>query len=107
VAILLFGFDLSSAPGGFALVMVISLIGFAAVGTLFAAAVSSTRLRGGLLAMLVFPITLPQVIASTKLLIAMFRDGEPLGGMGLAVLIAFDAVFLVVSWLIFECVLEP
>jgi heme exporter protein B len=107
VAILLFGFDLSAAPGGFALVMVLGIIGFAAVGTLFAAAVSSTRLQGGLLAMLVFPITLPLVIASTQMLIAMFRDGEPLGGVGLAVLVAFDAIFLVVSWLVFERVLEP
>jgi heme exporter protein B len=107
VAVVLFGFDLSAAPVGFATVVVISMIGFAAVGTLFAAAVSSTRLQGGLLAMLVFPIVLPLVIASTQLLVAMFRDGEPLGGMGLAVLVVFDAVFLVVSWLIFECVLEP
>jgi hypothetical protein len=30
-----------------------------------------------------------------------------LGGVGLAVLVAFDAIFLVVSWLVFERVLEP
>jgi len=98
---------LAAAPGGFALVMGIGIVGFAAVGTLFAAAVSSTRLQGGLLAMLVFPITLPLVIASTQMLVATFRDGEPLGGVGLAVLVAFDAIFLVVSWLVFERVLEP
>lgn len=91
----------------FAAVMALAILGFAAVGTLFAAAVSSTRLQGGLLAMLIFPVTLPLVIASTKMLVAMFRDGEPLGGLGLGVLIAFDAVFLVVSWLVFESVLEP
>ena len=44
VAVILFGFNLSAAPGEFALVMALSMIGFAAVGTLFAAAVSSTRL---------------------------------------------------------------
>jgi heme exporter protein CcmB len=107
VAILLFGFDLSAAPLDFAAVMVISMIGFAAVGTLFAAAVASTRLQGGLLALLVFPVTLPLVIASTQLLVAVFRDGEPLGGLGLGILVAFDAVFLVVSWLVFETILEP
>lgn len=107
VAILFFGFDLSAAPLGFAAVMAISMVGFAAVGTLFAAATASTRLQGGLLAMLVFPISLPLVIASTQLLVSMFRDGEPLGGLALGVLVAFDAVFLVVSWLVFECVLEP
>ncbi|MFO8013263.1 MAG: hypothetical protein R6X20_08155, partial [Phycisphaerae bacterium] len=73
----------------------------------FSAAVSSTRLQGGLLALLAFPVTLPLVIASTRLLIGMFRDGQPLGGMALAILAAFDVVFLVVSWVVFECVLEP
>ena len=87
--------------------MSLAMLGFAAVGTLFAAVVSSTRLQGGLLAMVVFPITLPLVIASTQLLLGVFRDGKPLGGSGLAVLVAFDVIFLVVSWLVFEWVLEP
>ncbi len=107
VAILLFGFDLSPAPGGFVLVTFLSMTGFAAVGTLFAAASSSTRLQGGLLAILVFPICLPVVVTSTQLLIGMFRDGRPLSHQGLGVLIAFDAIYLVVSWLAFERILEP
>ena len=57
--VLFFHFDLSIAPGAFAAVMALSLLGFAAVGTLFASVVSSTRLQGGLLAMMVFPIALP------------------------------------------------
>jgi heme exporter protein CcmB len=107
VAIVLFGFDLSAAPGAFAMVMAVSMIGFAAVGTLFAAATSSTRLQGGLLAMVIFPISLPLVITSTQLLMRIFRDGEPLNMGGLGVLIAFDAIFLVASWIVFEMVLEP
>jgi heme exporter protein B len=107
VAIVLFNFDLSAAPFSFAAVMVISMIGFAAVGTLFSAAVSSIKMQGGLLAMMVFPVNLPLVVASTKLMINLFRDGVPIGGMGLAILIAFDVVFLVASWLVFELLLEP
>ncbi len=107
VAVVLFGFDLSAAPGQFAAVMVLSMLGFAAVGTLFAAAVSSSRLAGGLLAMVVFPIALPLVVASTQLLLRLFRDGESIGGAGLAVLLAFDAIYLAVSWIVFELVLEP
>lgn len=106
-AIVLFHFDLSAAPGAFVLVMALSLTGFAAVGTLFAALVSSTRLQGGLLAMLVFPISLPLVITSTQLLVKVFRDGQELTTSGLAVLGAFDLIFLVASWLVFEIVLEP
>jgi len=69
--------------------------------------VSSSRLQGGLLALVVFPLALPLVIASTQLMLRVFRDGERLGGQALTVLIAFDVIFLVVSWLLFEMVLEP
>jgi hypothetical protein len=47
------------------------------------------------------------VIASTDQMMAMFRDGRAPGGAGLNILIAFDAIFLVTSWLVFELVLEP
>ena len=107
VAIVLFRFDLSAHPLGFALIMALGMVGFAAVGTLFAAAVSSTRLQGGLLAMLVFPLTLPVVIVSTQMMRRLFQEGEPLGGTGLATLLAFDVIFLVLSWVVFELVLEP
>ncbi len=107
VGILFFGFDLSPAPGGFVLIILISMAGFAAVGTLFAALVSSSRLAGGLLALVIFPVILPLVIASTQQMTAMFRDGASPGGTGMTILLAFDAIFLVTSWLVFEVVLEP
>jgi len=107
VAVVLFRFDLSAAPGGFAAVTLLSMIGFATVGTLFAAVTSSSRLQGGLLAVLVFPICLPLVITSTQLLTGMFRDGLALDSPGVGILASFDAVYLVVSWLAFERVLEP
>jgi ABC-type transport system involved in cytochrome c biogenesis permease component len=87
--------------------MAISLVGFAAVGTLFAAVVSSTRLQGGLLAMMIFPVALPLVMVSTQLMLRTFRDGLPPGADAIGVIVAFDAIFLVVSWLVFEWVLEP
>ena len=107
VGILFFHLDLSPAPLGFALIIAISMLGLAAVGTLFAALVSSSRLQGGLLSLVIFPVILPLVIASTQQMTAMFRDGQAPGGTGLAVLVAFDAIFLVTSWLVFELLLEP
>lgn len=107
VGILFFGFDLSAAPLTFVTVMILSILGFAAVGTLFAAVVSSTRLQGGLLAMMVFPITLPLVIASTQMMVRTFRDGVSPGAGSIGTLAAFDVIFLVVSWIVFEWVLEP
>ncbi|HEY8666760.1 MAG TPA: heme exporter protein CcmB [Tepidisphaeraceae bacterium] len=105
--VLFFGFDLSAAPGTFAGIMVLSMIGFAAVGTLFAAIVSSTRLQGGLLAMMIFPVALPLVIASTQMMIKRYRDGIAPEAGSIGILVAFDAIFLVVSWVVFEWVLEP
>jgi heme exporter protein B len=107
VAIVLFNFDLSAAPGGFIIITVLSMIGFAAVGTLFSAATSSTTLQGGLLAILVFPICLPLVVTSTKMLSGLFVEGHPLDAQGLGILFAFDGVYLVISWLAFERILEP
>lgn len=107
VAIVLFRFDLSAHPGAFILVMALGTTGFAAVGTLFAAAVSSTRLQGGLLAMLVFPLCLPVVIVSTQIMRRVFEQGESVMSGGLATLAACTAVYLVASWIVFELVIEP
>ena len=107
VAVVLFGFDLSAAPWQFVMIMAMSILGFSAVGTLFAAVVSSTRLQGGLLAIVVLPLALPLVIASTQMMIQLFRDGKPIGGTGLTVLLAADVLYLVTSWLVFELILEP
>ena len=105
--VLFFGFDLSSAPLTFAGVMALSIVGFAAVGTLFSAMISSSRLQGGFLAMMIFPITLPLVLVSTQLMMRTFRDNLPVSGSAIGVLVAFDLIFLTVSWLVFEWILEP
>ena len=110
VAILFFNFDLSAAPLTFSAVMLLGFVGFAAVGTLFAAAVSSSRLQGGLLAMVIFPICLPLVIASTQIITRLHESGagaDRMQGSALAVLVAFDVIYLIVSWLVFELILEP
>ena len=104
--VLFFNFDLSAAPWTFAMVVGISMIGFAAIGTLFAAVVSSSRLQGGLLALMIFPVTLPLVIVSTRLLTRIFRDGQGLDGQTLGILIAFDVIFIATSWLVFDLGLE-
>jgi heme exporter protein CcmB len=107
VGIVFFSFDLSAAPIGFLAIVALSMLGFAAVGTLFSAVVSSSRLQGGFLALAVFPLTLPLVLTSTRLMTRLYEDGQPFSGSAFAVLLAFDAIFLAVSWVAFEWVLEP
>lgn len=107
VAIVLFHFDLSAAFGGFVIVMALGIFGFASLGTLFAAAASSSKLQGGLLSIMVFPLCLPVVVVSTLALIDMYGNGKPLSAGCLGTLIAFDVMYLMVSWLVFERILEP
>ncbi|MBL9120837.1 MAG: heme exporter protein CcmB [Phycisphaerae bacterium] len=111
VAVALFRFDLSAAFGSFAMIMSLGMIGFAAIGTLFAAAVSSSRLQGGLLAMLVFPLCLPIVIMSTQVMRHAFAsqpDPASAGwGSGITMLALADIIYLASSWIVFELVLEP
>lgn len=107
IAIMLFRFQLRVPVAEFALVIALGMLGFAAVGTLFSAAVSSTRLQGGLLTIIVFPLTLPVVIMTTQILRRRQEVGGTLDPQGLLSLALFDVVFLIASWLIFEFVLEP
>jgi ABC-type transport system involved in cytochrome c biogenesis permease component len=57
--------------------------------------------------MLVFPLSLPVVIVSTQMMRRLFDEAGDLSNAGVAMLGAFDLIFLVVGWLFFEAVLEP
>jgi heme exporter protein B len=107
VAVVLFRFDLSAAPFSFVRLTVLSMIGFAAIGTLFAVTTCSSRLQGGLLSLLVFPLCLPLVLASSRAMLDRFADAPPRAVSGEGIIIAFDVVFVVAGWLMFELVLEP
>ena len=88
-------------------VLLLGLIGFAAIGTLFAAVSLRTRAREVLLPLLMLPLATPLFIAgveaSTQLL-----DGQPLQTVThwLNLIAAFDVVFLVLGWLTFEYAVE-
>lgn len=88
------------------LVVITGTLGFAAVGTLFAAIAVNTRTREVMLPVLLFPIVVPLIIAavkSTEALVATDAAGDaPWVGM----LAAYAAIFLVASTLTFEYVVE-
>lgn len=107
VGMLFFGFDLSAAPGAFAAVVGLSLVGYAGVGTLFSGVTSASGAQGGLLALLVFPLSLPLVITSTQVLAGVMDRGEALDLGGLGLIAVFDVIFLTASWMVFELVVEP
>ncbi len=100
-------FDVSILNPALWLIVVLGTVGFVAVGTLFAAMTVSTRAREAMLPLLLFPITVPVLIAACKST-GQVLDGQPLSEVysWLRLLLAFDIIFTVIALLGFEYVLE-
>ena len=82
-------------------------LGFAAVGTLFAAMLLRSRGRDVLLPVLLYPITIPVIIAGvrgTAALISPEPDLE-MAGAWIGMLLFFDVVFITLALWTFEPVM--
>jgi heme exporter protein CcmB len=79
-------------------------MGFAAVGTLFAAMLVRARSRDVLLPILLYPITIPVMIAGVRGTAALLASppDEPTATMWLGILAAFDVVFTTLALWTFE-----
>jgi heme exporter protein B len=91
----------------FILVTVLGTVGFAGVGTLFSAIAVHTRAREVMLPILLFPIVVPLMIAAVKITGGLL-DNQPLSEMRnwLNLLVGFDVIFLTVSYMTFDYVVE-
>ncbi len=89
------------------LVIVLGTLGFAGVGTLFSAIAVHTRAREVMLPILLFPIVVPLMIAAVKITGGLL-DGQSLSEMRnwLNLLVGFDIIFLTVSYMTFDYVVE-
>jgi len=126
VPIAVISFNLHIAGGWLRLVAVLLLgnLGISSIGTLFSAAVQLTRTRGSLLSIVVLVILMPMMIPATFALLVLFgampeeaqnlasvRGSGTLTFVGsfkaaIGYMLAFDAVFVVASWLLFGVVVE-
>ena len=91
-------------PGYLLVLLATGTLGFAAVGTLFAAMLLRTRSRGVLLPILLYPITFPVLIAGVGGTVALIQS-EPnldLARFWAAILVFFDVVFLTLALWTFE-----
>lgn len=90
-----------------ALIVVLGTLGFAGVGTLFSAMTANTRAREVMLPLLLFPVALPLVLAAVKATAGVL-DGASLGEVAnwLNLLIGYDVIFLTISYLTFDYVVE-
>jgi len=91
----------------FFLVLLLGTVGYAAVGTILAAVAANTTMREVLLPVLLFPVSVPIVIGAAESTRLLF-DVDPLSSpwIWIRVLLVFAVVFLFVSWLTFEYVIE-
>jgi heme exporter protein B len=98
-------FDLNLIQPALLLTIFLGTVGIAAVGTLLSAIAVNTRAREVMLPVLLFPIVLPAVISAVKVT-AGILDGLPMSDLTpwLRLLIGFDIIFLVVSYMTFDYV---
>jgi heme exporter protein B len=97
---------LRSLPG-LVLVMVLATFGFSVIGTLVSAMSLGTRLRELLLPVLLFPLVVPVLIAAVKATAGLLGGGGTAAITGwVKLLIAFDLIFFIASFLTFEYLVE-
>jgi heme exporter protein B len=93
--------------GGLFLVILLGAWGYVSIGTLLASMAVQARTRDILLPILLFPVTIPLLVAAVK------ASGGYLNGLEMVeispwinLLVVFDLVFTAVSFLVFDSVVE-
>ncbi|MFC2059767.1 heme exporter protein CcmB [Chloroflexota bacterium] len=88
-------------------ITVLATVGFVAIGTLFSALAVNTRAREMVLPILFLPLIVPVIICAVEAS-GQALSGEPWSSLSpwLQIIIAFDAIFLVVSFWLFSFVIE-
>jgi heme exporter protein B len=101
---LLFHLRLTAAPLLMLGLLIAGTVGFAAVGTLFAAMLVRARSRDVLLPVLLYPITIPVIIAGVRGTVSLIEPEADLAlaQMWLSILVFFDIVFVTLSLWTFE-----
>jgi len=103
----LFRSPLGAQPARLAALLATGTVGFAAVGTLFAAMLVRARSRDVMLPILLYPMTIPVMIAGVRGTSALLQSPPDTAtvAMWIAILSAFDVVFVTLSLWTFEPVM--
>ena len=102
LCLLFFNLDLGAGVAHLALVMALGGLGFAIVGTVFAAMLLRTTSRDVLLPVVLYPILVPMIMAGTKATAALLGNDPGGAWFWTKFLGAYDAAFAVVALWTFE-----
>ena len=104
---LFFNVDLAPVLPALALVIALGTVGFAAIGTLFAAMTAQARARELLFPVLLLPVLVPVLLGTVKATEAVLLH-EPLADVAhwLKLLVAADVIYVVAGLLTFDFILE-
>ena len=104
---LLFQAPLLRHPFWLVVILLTGTLGFAAVGTLFAAMLVRARSRDVLLPVLLYPITVPVIIAGVRATAALLQPelDTAIVRLWVSLLFAFDVVFVTLALWTFEPVM--
>jgi len=102
----LYNLNLVPVLGRLLLVLVLGTLALATVGTAFSAISSQARMRELLLPLLLLPLLAPALIASAEATSGLLEDPGFLSPTWVVLLAAFDIIFLTVTWLFGEYLLE-
>ncbi|NIM19145.1 MAG: ABC transporter permease [Candidatus Latescibacteria bacterium] len=103
--VVFFNLDLGGKIPPLLLIFFLGTVGFASVGTIFSAIAANTRMREVMLPILLLPITIPVLIAAVETT-AYAMGVRDEASFWFRLLIAYDVVFTVASFLAFEYVVE-
>lgn len=105
--VLFFNLDVIEAVGTLLIIFSLATLGLAAVGTLFSALTVQIRAREVMLPVLLLPLAVPVMIAAVEATRGAL-SGDPFSfyAQWIQLLIIFDIIFTVVSFWLFEFILD-
>jgi heme exporter protein B len=100
-------YNLNLFNPGLLVVILLGSIGYVAVGTLLSAMAVQARTRDVLLPILLFPVTIPVLLAAVKASMGFLQAFEMVDiRPWLNLLVVYDVVFIAVAFMVFEYVVE-
>jgi heme exporter protein B len=107
LAVMFFIFDLNLFHPYNLLAVLLGVLGYVGVGTIFAALTASSRARETMLPILLLPVMAPVFVAGIGLTAGVI-DGKPFDDLRqwFGILAAFDLIFIVVAYLLFDLIWE-